>query len=53
MEQLNKLNPVLLKNNVIINTFEDFNNGSKKLQITFFDNKSVDIYYKIIKVNEE
>jgi exodeoxyribonuclease VII large subunit len=52
MEQINKLNPVLSKNNVKINTFEEFNNGSKKIQITFFDNKSVDINYKIININD-
>ena len=48
MEQLNKLNPVLYKNNERINTIEDFNNGPKKLKIVFVDNTSVDIYYKII-----
>jgi exodeoxyribonuclease VII large subunit len=51
MEQINKLNPVLLKNNIRINTFEDFITGSKKLKILFVDNKSVDIYYKIIENN--
>ena len=51
MEQLNKLNPVLYKNNTRINTLEEFNNGSKKLKIVFVDNKSVDIYYKIIENN--
>ena len=51
MEQLNKLNPVISKNNVRINTFEEFNSGSKKLQISFVDNITVNIYYKIIEIN--
>ena len=48
MSQLNKLNPVLYKNDTKINTIEDFNNGPKKLKILFVDNTFVDIYYKII-----
>jgi exodeoxyribonuclease VII large subunit len=48
MEQLNKLSPVLYKNNTRINTYDEFINGSKKLKILFVDNTSVDIYYKII-----
>ena len=49
MEQLNKLNPVLYKNDKKIITMEDFNNGPKKIKILFVDNTSIDIYYKIIE----
>ena len=48
MVQLNKLSPVIYKNNNKINTFEEFNNGPKKLKIVFVDNTSVDIYYKLL-----
>lgn len=46
-EKIKILKPTIFKDNVEITTYAEFNNGSKRLKISFID-KDVDIYYKII-----
>ena len=46
-QKIKILKPTIFKDNTEITTYADFNNGSKRLKISFID-KDVDIYYKII-----
>ena len=46
-QKIKILKPTIFKDNTEITTYSEFNNGSKRLKISFID-KDVDIYYKII-----
>jgi len=46
-EKIKILKPIIFKDNKEITTYTEFNNGFKKLKISFID-KDVNIYYKII-----
>lgn len=46
-QKIKILKPTIFKDNTEITTYAEFNNGSKRLKISFID-KDVDIYYKII-----